>query len=123
MTATIVQPTASQRAAAEALLADPGRWSPGRSKETGRAFWLVRGSQGRSYFTTADGCTCPGFLYRGVCSHQVAATLREAQAAARQADRFTCPARDCSAPTERAGALCVGCADRRRRLAAELCGA
>ena len=70
-------PTASQQAAAEALLADAGRWSPGRSKETGRVFWLVKGSQGRSYFTTADGCTCKGFAYRGVCSHQLAARMRQ----------------------------------------------
>jgi len=117
---TVVSPTASQQAAAEALFADPGRWSPGRSKETGRAFWLVTGSQGRSYFVTSYGCTCKGFQYRGVCSHSLAATMREAQQASRQADRFTCPARDCSAPTEVAGALCVGCADRRSRLAAEL---
>ena len=79
----IATPTASQQAAAEALLADPGRWSPGRSKATGRPFWLVRGSQGRSYFTTADGCSCPGFRHRGVCSHVVAATMKQCQAAAR----------------------------------------
>ncbi len=77
-------PTASQTAAAEQLLADPGRWSPGRSKQTGRRFWLVRGSRGRSYFTTADGCSCPGFRHRGVCSHVVAATMREAREASRQ---------------------------------------
>ena len=77
----IATPTASQRAAAEALLADPGRWSPGRSKETGRSFWLVRGSQGRSYFTTADGCSCPGYRHRGVCSHSLAAAMRGQQAA------------------------------------------
>lgn len=85
MAQTIVAPTASQVAAAEALLADLGRWSPGRSKETGRSFWLVRGSQGRSYFTTSDGCSCPGFRHRGVCSHSLAATMREAQQASRQA--------------------------------------
>ena len=84
MAQAIVAPTESQRAAAEALLADPGRWSPGRSKETGRAFWLVTGSQGRSYFVTSYGCTCKGYQYRGVCSHQLAATMRDAQEAARQ---------------------------------------
>ena len=78
----IATPTASQQAQAEQLLADPGRWSPGRSKATGRAFWLVRGSQGRSYFTTADGCSCPGYRHRGICSHSLAATMREARAAA-----------------------------------------
>ena len=84
---TVVSPTASQQAAADALLADPGRWSPGRSKETGRTFWLVRGSQGRSYFTTADGCTCPGFAYRGVCSHQLAAQAKERAAQPAPASR------------------------------------
>ncbi len=123
MAQAIVQPTASQQAAAEALLADPGRWSPGRSKETGRAFWLVKGSQGRSYFTTSYGCSCKGFAYRGCCSHVVAAAMKDAQAAARQAHRFECPARGCSEATEVAGSLCVGCSDRRRRHAAELCGA
>ena len=120
MTQAIVQPTASQQAAAEALLADPGRWSRGRSKETGREFWLVKGSQGRSYFTTGDGCSCPGYRHRGVCSHALAATMREARAAARQARRFACTARGCHEATEGAGALCCGCADRKRRLAAEL---
>jgi hypothetical protein len=81
----IVQPTASQQAAAEALLADPGRWSPGRSKATGQSFWLVRGSQNRSYFVTTDGCSCPGYRHRGVCSHSLAATMREARQASRQA--------------------------------------
>ena len=118
--ATSSVPTASQQAAAEALLADPGRWSPGRSKETGRSFWLVKGSQGRSYFCTPDGCSCRGFFYRGICSHSLAATMREARQAARQARRFACTARGCHEPTEVAGSLCVGCADRRRRLAAEL---
>ena len=80
----IATPTASQQAAAQVLLEDPGRWSSGRSKETGQAFWLVRGSQGRSYFVTPEGCTCPGFTYRGVCSHVIAATMKECQAAARQ---------------------------------------
>ena len=122
MAAAIVAPTPSQQAAAEALLADPGRWSPGRSKATGRAFWLVRGSQGRSYFTTSYGCSCKGFAYRGCCSHVVAATMKEAQQAARQARRFVCTARGCHEATEVAGALCRGCADRKRRLAAELCG-
>ena len=80
----IATPTASQQAAAAMLLDDPGRWSPGRSKATGRRFWLVRGSQGRSYFTTADGCSCPGYRHRGVCSHQLAAIQREAREAARR---------------------------------------
>jgi hypothetical protein len=84
MAHSIVQPTASQQAAAEALLADPRRWSPGRSKQTGQTFWLVRGSRGRSYFCTPTGCSCPGYRHRGVCSHVVAAVMKEARQASRQ---------------------------------------
>lgn len=122
MAQAIVAPTPSQQAAAEALLADPGRWSPGRSKETGRAFWLIRGSQGRSYFTAADGCTCPGFTYRGVCSHQLACIMREATKAARQANRFACVFPDCGEPTAQARTLCDWHRERKARLARELFG-
>jgi len=83
MTQMIVPPTASQQAAAEALLADPGRWSPGRSKATGQSFWLIQGSAGHAHWATAYGCTCPGYRHRGVCSHVVAVTMREAREAAR----------------------------------------
>ena len=83
MAVTIATPTPSMQAGADQLLADPGCWSPGRSKATGRAFWLVRGSRGRSYFVTADGCSCPGYRHRDVCSHVVAATMKEARQAAR----------------------------------------
>ena len=58
--------------------------SPGRSKATRHAFWLVRGSQGRSYFTSSDGCSCPGYRHRGVCSHQIACTMRQAREAAQR---------------------------------------
>ena len=77
MATGIVAPTASQQAAAEALLADPGRWSPGRSKETGQRFWLIQGRAGHAHYATAAGCTCKGFFYRGTCSHQLAVKVRE----------------------------------------------
>jgi len=107
------------RAGAAQLLAEPARWPHARRKADGREFWIVRGRTG-TYYTAANGCTCPGFTRRGLCSHSLAATMREAQAAAQQAPAFECPARGCSAPTEVAGSLCRECADRKRRLAAEL---
>jgi hypothetical protein len=77
MTQTIVSPTASQRAAAEQLLSDPGRWSRGRSKATGQPFWLIQGSKGSAHYATSFGCTCKGFAYRGNCSHVAACRIRE----------------------------------------------
>ncbi len=85
MTQAIVQPTASQQAAAEALLAAPEKWSHGRSKVDGRSFWLIQGSKGTAHWTSSYGCTCRGFAYRGCCSHQVAVVMREAREASRQA--------------------------------------
>ncbi len=72
-----VTPTASQVAHAEQLVAEPERWSRGRSKETGQSFWLIQGSAGHAHYATASGCTCKGFFYRGSCSHQLAVKVRE----------------------------------------------
>ena len=119
MTQAIVPPTPGMRAGAEQLLAEPARWTHATRKADGREFWIVRGRTG-TYYTAANGCTCPGFTRRGLCSHSLAATMREAERAARQAPAFECPARGCHEATEVAGSLCVGCAARRRRLAAEL---
>ena len=87
MGATIATPTPSQLAHAEQLAAAPKRWSRGRSKETGREFFVIPSSDGsRAHWTAADGsgCTCRGFYYRGCCSHVVAVTMAEARQAARQ---------------------------------------
>lgn len=83
MAHAIVAPTPSQQAAAEQLLSEPGRWSHGRSKETGQAFWLIQGSKGTAHYATSFGCTCRGFTYRGICSHSLAVVMREAREAAR----------------------------------------
>ena len=120
MATAIVPPTASQQAAAAALLAAPEKWSHGRSKVDGRAFWLSQGSKGAAHWTTAYGCTCKGFQYRGVCSHQVAVVMREAQQAARQAEAYTCAFPDCGELTERPRTLCRWHAEKRARLAREL---
>ena len=118
---TVSVPTPAMQAGAEQLLAEPARWTAARRKSDGRPFSIVQGRTG-VYYTTPDACTCPGWQRRHLCSHSLAATMREARSAAQQAHRFTCPARGCSEPTEVAGSLCRGCADRKRRLAAELCG-
>jgi hypothetical protein len=77
MNATIATPTASQQAHAEQLVSEPGKWSRGRSKQTGQAFWLIQGSKGTAHYATASGCTCRGFYYCGTCSHQLAVKVRE----------------------------------------------
>jgi len=82
MAATIATPTASQQAQAEALLSDPTRWTSARRKADDKPFFIVAGRTG-SYYTTADACTCRGFRERGICSHSLAATMREARDAAR----------------------------------------
>ena len=79
----IAEPTPAMQAGAEQLLADPTRWTAARRKADGRAFWIVRGRTG-TYYTTSDACTCPGWQRRHLCSHSLAATMREAQQAARQ---------------------------------------
>ena len=121
MAQTIVAPTPSMQAGAEQLLAEPTRWTADDRKANGREFWIVRGRT-NTYYTRADACTCPGFTRRGLCSHSLAATMREAQAAAEQAPAFVCVFRECGEPTEERASLCRGCADRKRRLLVELFG-
>ena len=117
----IATATPAMQAGAAQLLAEPARWTAARRKADGKPFFIIRGRTG-TYYTAADGaaCTCPGWQRRTICSHSLAATMREARAAARQSAAFACPARGCHEATEVAGSLCVGCAARRRRLAAEL---
>ena len=116
----IVTPTASQLAHAEQIAAEPERWSRGRSKQTGQAFWLIQGSKGAAHYATASGCTCKGFYYRGVCSHVVAVKVREdRERAARQtSDRYPvrptdpyhyCP---CGLLIARSRRRCDACAER-----------
>ena len=98
---------------------------------------------GAVYFVDARGaeCTCPDRQTRRVdaCKHMLAARLllvergepapstarvmRGAAEPARRSVAFECPARGCSEPSEVAGALCCGCAAKKARRAAGLCGA
>ena len=82
--ATLTAPTASMEAGARMLLDDPTRWTSARRKSDGRRFWIVKGRSGGVYYCDATACTCPSGRHRGVCSHQVAAVMREAREAARR---------------------------------------
>jgi len=70
------------RAGAAQLLSDPTRWTSARGKSDDKPFFIVAGRTG-TYFVTADACTCCGFRERGICSHSLAVTMREARDAAR----------------------------------------
>lgn len=57
-------------AKAKALASTSQTWARGRSKRTGASFYVIPASDGRSaHYSTADGCTCTGFMHRGRCSH------------------------------------------------------
>ncbi len=79
----IATPTPAMEAGAAQLLASPERWTLARRKSDGRQFWIVVGRTG-TYYTTPDACTCPGWQRRDLCSHSLAATMKECQAAARR---------------------------------------
>ena len=82
MMVAIATPTPAMQAGAEQLLASPERWTSARRKADGRQFWIVVRRPG-TYYTTPDACTCPGWQRRKLCSHSLAATMREARQAAR----------------------------------------
>ena len=84
--ATIAAPTPSQQAHAAQLVAERDRWLTGRSKVSGRPFFVIPGSKGVAHWTAADGsgCTCRGFAYRGQCSHVLAVKARHAAERAAQ---------------------------------------
>ena len=81
---TMTEPTPSMQAGAEMFLAEPARWTHARRRSDGKEFWIVRGRTS-TYYTArgGDGCTCKGYCRRGICSHSLAATMRECRAAAR----------------------------------------
>ncbi len=83
MSTTLAEPTPSMQAGAAVLLEDPSRWTHARRKADGREFWIVKGRT-NTYYVRPDACTCPGWQRRHLCSHSLAATMREAQEAARQ---------------------------------------
>ncbi len=77
--------TAAMARKAEVLAGQAPTWNRGRSKETGREFYVVPASDGVSaHWTAVDGrgCTCTGHRRRGVCTHALAAALILADAPA-----------------------------------------
>ena len=81
--AALAAPTPAMLAGAEMFLAEPERWTHARRKSDGREFWIIRGRHG-TYYVRPDACTCPGWQRRHLCSHSLAATMKEAQLAARR---------------------------------------
>ena len=82
MAQAIVTPTIRKRA--EQLAERIPLLPRGRSKINGAGFYVMPGSTaGVAYYTSSLGCTCKGFLHRGVCAHQQACVIvaqREQQA-------------------------------------------
>jgi hypothetical protein len=90
--ATQMVPTASQEAYASVLLARSARWARGYRNSDGLQFVLFASSRTLRdgtpiyHMTSQEACTCPGFQYRGACSHQLA-VAREAERAREQVTR------------------------------------
>lgn len=81
MATQMVTPTIRKRA--EELAARLPFLSRGRSKLNGAGFYLVPGRvEGVVYYSSSLGCTCKGYLHRGICSHQQACVIAEQRAAA-----------------------------------------
>ena len=72
--------TTAQQAYAQVLLERADRWAKGTRKDGVRFITFVSsrtrpGGEPVYYYTRADGqsgCTCPGYLHRGDCSHSLA---------------------------------------------------
>lgn len=75
--------TQSQRTHAEMLVGRRHAWTRATRKSDGLQFFIFESSQlskdgkPKGYMATARGCTCPGYLYRGRCCHQLAVSLVE----------------------------------------------
>lgn len=78
MTSAIV--TDSMRAYARVLLSKSAKWAQGFDKQRGIAYVSFVSSRtdrdgNPIYHKTCrdgSGCTCPGYLHRGICSHALA---------------------------------------------------
>jgi len=109
--------TAAMARKAEVLAGQAPTWNRGRSKETGREFYVVPASDGVSvHWTAVDGrgCTCTGHRRRGVCTHALAAALILADAPAATVQPAPAPLAcdDCGAELPAhvvGGAMCGSC--------------
>jgi hypothetical protein len=76
--------TDSMRAHADMLLSRSHLWTRAVRKRDGLALVIFPSSRtGTSYYSAESGCTCRGFLYRGICAHVVA--IRDEAEAAHEA--------------------------------------
>lgn len=93
--ATQMIPTASMNAYAEILLSRSDRWARGRRNRDGVQFVTFASSRRDKdgqpiYHQTAidgSGCTCTGYLWRGICSHAIACRMDAERARERAACR------------------------------------
>jgi hypothetical protein len=65
------------QAAAEMLASYSDRWAHGTRNADGQPFVLFAGSKGAVYYTSERGCSCPGYRFRGICSHRLALELQD----------------------------------------------
>jgi hypothetical protein len=71
------QGTTAMQAAAEMLASYSDRWAHGTRNADGQPFVLFAGSKGAVYYTSERGCSCPGYRFRGICSHRLALELQD----------------------------------------------
>jgi hypothetical protein len=89
MAVSIKATTPSMQAHASVLLSRAHKWARGFDNKRGVPIYLFASSRTDKdgnpiYHRThhaGDGCTCPSYLYRGICSHALAAQQRAEQLA------------------------------------------
>lgn len=56
-----------------AVLATAPTWTAARRKSDGRPFFIIAGSNGATYYTDSQACTCPAAQrFSGPCKHSMA---------------------------------------------------
>lgn len=70
--------TPAIRSRAEQLADEASGWLPATSRVSGKRFYIVPNSTGSAaHYTNANGCTCRGWQFRGICAHSEAVKLLE----------------------------------------------
>ena len=121
---TVARPiTPAQQRSADALLERSSRWARGIRHADSLAFVTFTSSRLSKagtpvyYYTSADGCTCPGYFQRGQCCHHIAvlADLEHQDAEARVTalvsyrDLFPGCIAGCGDLVERQNQMCYQC--------------
>ena len=116
MTVT-VSPDNPRSVRALAVLAGADRWTKGHTK-SGRAFFVIPGSQGHVYWTDTRACTCPDHRERGVaCKHMLAVRLWKlehdatAPAPTKGAERAACAVCTLPLPAGVPSGECAACSE------------